>query len=289
MTAETMRAIDEGSPWLLEAPALTSEGPPCGHGILVDMRVDASRDAAADALTLLLRPAERGAGIAVRAYGEPVTARLSLSTGRCAPVDEAAARLLDEHAWLGDALAERLASLRERARRVTAQRDLETSCRDALRNAKPGGMIPYDDLFPADWDLMLQLDGVSYWAVDHHCTKLACPCAEIVVELHRIDSPHVRGVGVVRLDLRDPQARPRPSTPLAGQLFEKLWARRREELVRRHEEVRRQVLRVAPGQPVVALSPGPRTVARNAPCPCGSGKKYKRCCGPRDAMPVNKG
>jgi len=21
------------------------------------------------------------------------------------------------------------------------------------------------------------------------------------------------------------------------------------------------------------------TVARNAPCPCGSGKKYKRCCG----------
>jgi TRAP-type C4-dicarboxylate transport system permease large subunit len=23
----------------------------------------------------------------------------------------------------------------------------------------------------------------------------------------------------------------------------------------------------------------PATTARNAPCPCGSGKKYKRCCG----------
>jgi uncharacterized protein YecA (UPF0149 family) len=23
----------------------------------------------------------------------------------------------------------------------------------------------------------------------------------------------------------------------------------------------------------------PRTPARNAPCPCGSGKKFKRCCG----------
>ena len=22
-------------------------------------------------------------------------------------------------------------------------------------------------------------------------------------------------------------------------------------------------------------------VARNAPCPCGSGKKFKKCCGPR--------
>ena len=25
--------------------------------------------------------------------------------------------------------------------------------------------------------------------------------------------------------------------------------------------------------------PAPRTVGRNDPCPCGSGKKYKRCCG----------
>jgi uncharacterized protein YecA (UPF0149 family) len=24
---------------------------------------------------------------------------------------------------------------------------------------------------------------------------------------------------------------------------------------------------------------GPPVVGRNEPCPCGSGKKYKRCCG----------
>ncbi|MCJ7610645.1 MAG: SEC-C domain-containing protein, partial [Candidatus Aminicenantes bacterium] len=23
---------------------------------------------------------------------------------------------------------------------------------------------------------------------------------------------------------------------------------------------------------------------RNDPCPCGSGKKYKRCCGPKDSI-----
>jgi hypothetical protein len=28
-----------------------------------------------------------------------------------------------------------------------------------------------------------------------------------------------------------------------------------------------------------AAGPAPRTVGRNDPCPCGSGKKYKRCCG----------
>lgn len=30
--------------------------------------------------------------------------------------------------------------------------------------------------------------------------------------------------------------------------------------------------------PVEQLS-GPQRVGRNEPCPCGSGKKYKRCCG----------
>jgi uncharacterized protein YecA (UPF0149 family) len=30
-----------------------------------------------------------------------------------------------------------------------------------------------------------------------------------------------------------------------------------------------------PGQPVVK----PPKTGRNDPCPCGSGKKYKKCCG----------
>jgi len=30
----------------------------------------------------------------------------------------------------------------------------------------------------------------------------------------------------------------------------------------------------------IGSSPGPshKTIAKNAPCPCGSGKKYKKCC-----------
>jgi hypothetical protein len=33
------------------------------------------------------------------------------------------------------------------------------------------------------------------------------------------------------------------------------------------------------GQMVEASQPAPDPVGRNEPCPCGSGKKYKRCCG----------
>ncbi|MFO7535317.1 MAG: SEC-C metal-binding domain-containing protein [Kiritimatiellia bacterium] len=35
---------------------------------------------------------------------------------------------------------------------------------------------------------------------------------------------------------------------------------------------------VAPKEIGPAVRPGPR-IGRNAPCPCGSGKKYKKCCG----------
>jgi len=34
----------------------------------------------------------------------------------------------------------------------------------------------------------------------------------------------------------------------------------------------------ADGAPVFA-EPAPAKIGRNAPCPCGSGKKYKNCCG----------
>ena len=36
-----------------------------------------------------------------------------------------------------------------------------------------------------------------------------------------------------------------------------------------------------PNEPLSALGPAPvpDQAARNAPCPCGSGRKYKRCCG----------
>ncbi|HWW64228.1 MAG TPA: SEC-C metal-binding domain-containing protein, partial [Sphingomonadaceae bacterium] len=32
-------------------------------------------------------------------------------------------------------------------------------------------------------------------------------------------------------------------------------------------------------EPPRAHTPSARKTGRNQPCPCGSGKKYKRCCG----------
>jgi hypothetical protein len=42
-----------------------------------------------------------------------------------------------------------------------------------------------------------------------------------------------------------------------------------------------QAMREWPGSSAPAPGPPPRRVGRNDPCPCGSGKKYKHCCGRR--------
>ncbi|HEY6723282.1 MAG TPA: SEC-C metal-binding domain-containing protein, partial [Polyangiaceae bacterium] len=77
-------------------------------------------------------------------------------------------------------------------------------------------------------------------------------------------------------------------------LFLRLWRRDATELRRRFDEVRAAVLsapaaqnrRAAPGVAPVGLAPPARQPPRNQSCPCGSGKKYKRCCGhPRVTPP----
>ena len=75
-------------------------------------------------------------------------------------------------------------------------------------------------------------------------------------------------------------------------MFDDMIASIREDTVRmiltvkvRKEEPpqRQQVLKPAPTPPTSPAAPvktpSSKKVGRNDPCPCGSGKKYKKCCG----------
>jgi len=60
--------------------------------------------------------------------------------------------------------------------------------------------------------------------------------------------------------------------------FAKRYQRKQEEQKRRAREVISEDDAPDPDAPVEQAHSG-RTVGRNDPCPCGSGKKYKKCCG----------
>lgn len=284
MVTTAKRSLDDGGPFVLPAPPLEPGRPRCAHGIFIETRFDARSDVSADELALLIRPGEQLDGTSVRADGEPVAISLSLGTGRCMPRDERAERFLHSYPWLENALAERLAWLRARARRAADQHD-RTSYVAALERAEPGALVPYDDLFPANWDLLITHGGQTYWSVDHHCVNPACSCSTVVADLYRIGSRKAEHIGQVQFDQRKTHERPKTSSPLAAEVFARLWAKHEKELVRRRDEVRAAVLQRG-ARPLAVAVPRP---GRNSPCPCGSGKKYKRCCADRDAVAATGG
>jgi hypothetical protein len=270
------RSLDAGAAFPVWAPARDSEPAACGHGVWVESPLDASADELAREVTLLLRRTERNSETSVHVHGPKVAVSLSLASARCSPCDERAGRFLAALPWLSGELALRLDLLRERAARAVAQRD-RSSCDAALARRANDKMIGYDELFPADWDLLVQHAGATYWLCDQHCPKATCPCRAIVVQLYRVDGPSTDYAGKITLDLRGPHGRPETTTPVAAALFEPTWRRYGDELVRRHKEVRAAVQRMPTATParLPAAAPAP---SRNGPCPCGSGRKYKRCC-----------
>jgi uncharacterized protein YecA (UPF0149 family) len=76
----------------------------------------------------------------------------------------------------------------------------------------------------------------------------------------------------------DPEMRPydKPVTP---ELREKLLIGAAAGVMKIYRYFREQRLRTAPALRTGSGDRSPTKVGRNDPCPCGSGRKYKHCCG----------
>ena len=141
------------------------------------------------------------------------------------------------------------------------------------------GMVFFSEVFPWDFDLTVILDRRMYLIDDQYCLEPACTCDEVSVQFIDVSTEttkQAQNVGHVQASVRrlgDPKFHGQPIVP---RLWSALLAEHgRTELrqrFKRMREVARQRRRLA--------APTPQSkVGRNAPCPCGSGKKYKRCCG----------
>ena len=277
------RSLDACSPFVVWASPDGAGLAQCDHGIWVDTRLDAG-DLARGATTLTIRAVERSDATSVSTTSDPVDVTCLLDTGGCTANDDGAASFLAEHLWFETHLQAQLHVVRQRVARAAAQRDRETSARRALANIAPGTMIVYADLFPADWDLLVTHDDDGfYWGVDQYCSNPACDCTQVAVTIHRLREGESAApvIGRVRLDLALQRPTIDANTSLAGAVFATLWATHEATLRARRDEARRAVLRYA-GAKVQHIStstaPTGSRAPRNAPCPCGSGKKFKRCC-----------
>lgn len=284
MPPVTTRTIDGCAPLFVWPPGEASGRPERSHGVAIETRFEHDT-LARTSLPLRLRATEASSPATLLAATSAVTVTCSLETGACTPIDHDAARFLHERRWLADAIRGELRILRDRAARAAAQADRETAARHALAEADSDAMIPYDELFPADWDLLVTRAGEHYWAADLHCPGPSCNCSRVVVTFYRLDdSESARFVGDARIDVAEPIVRVMAtSSKEIADIVERLVAKHGDELRARYDEARRAVRRFGRARPLRHGGRAPAVlqagrVSRNAPCPCGSGKKYKRCC-----------
>lgn len=160
----------------------------------------------------------------------------------------------------------------------------------------PGDLIELRDVMH---DLRLDLfelpGGRFIQAEMAFCVVPACPCKRFAVRFY--DVPEGEGddhddeecLGMVDSPLdptNDPEGPELDADPGEEATIAEAWAafRRRypsfEPIAERHRQLRAWAAPFV--QRILDGAPRPK-VGRNAPCPCGSGKKYKRCCWLTDA------
>lgn len=208
-----------------------------------------------------------------------------------------------EAAWLRGQIDDELEQwLRARWSRQREQLDEDAWRRYDWHDFRFGELASYIEVLWAAWDTLVSHEGSRYQVEDLHCLAPGCPCKNVHLVFSELRDSSLVDVGhvVVRVPkLKVIEA----TTPLARALWAQLRAKkllvgelaaRRKRIKAIGKAVRREGMLAGEREPMEDLASQPsftsapppgappatrRTgVARNAPCPCGSGRKYKRCC-----------
>jgi len=151
-------------------------------------------------------------------------------------------------------------------------------------------------------------ENLDWQVVDHMCGSRMCDCNSVhLTFLATSDTGKVKFTATVSTDGGHPTFADLAGIPLATAKqvfadwevetpFDRATLKSRYELVRQHAKAGAALLAAkapAPGRTAASVSakaapglaPKPRIVpplGRREPCPCGSGKRYKNCCGASD-------
>ena len=142
---------------------------------------------------------------------------------------------------------------------------------------------PFSDIFPHSI-FVVELEGIIYNIFDSYCKNPLCACTNITLVV-LIEKGDIKEMGIITYDYKTQELeivenKIGDDTKLKNIiqiLFEEekdidASFQKRNHMVREifeAEQNRVNLIKVVNRKP---------KITRNAPCPCGSGKKYKKCC-----------
>ena len=159
---------------------------------------------------------------------------------------------------------------------------------EALRSIEPSEMVYWQEAFPDERpDVFLLRDG-AFMVWDAHCINPHCTFTDSRLMILDTVNHESHEVGSVLVDHVRGVAKDFEAFTISKSAMRRVWrAYSRRHQVAKRLRIRKQRLTELvrqvdlPSAPPLASLQN-RTVVkigRNQPCPCGSGKKYKRCCG----------
>jgi len=216
-----------------------------------------------------------------------------------------------EHRTLLDRVKEcllpfQIDALKEHRNRVRAWAKANPVDRDLWEKVEDLGSVDWCGIFPNGRPLLLGVHGGrEYLLLDSYCANAGCTCEEVMISPCDERSGLWSAMGCLRVSL-SPEVEPvrvtDATSPEVEAIFRSFLDNRPGalELFRKRKAMLRELGRLWVGEEQGALrpelAPPPATespmapaptrplsraglVPRNAPCPCGSGRKYKNCCG----------
>ena len=176
-----------------------------------------------------------------------------------------------------------------------------------------GSMVGYAEMFPWSDPFAFTRADTRWMADDQYCVQPGCECTKTALAFYRMTAPAVPPGQPAESQVflwhdytcgKTEVVETRPDGPSADELMQALrtaYSDLERRLQERHRQMKRLGERLLPktrrrskrgfsylldegvGEspavpPTPPAKPAPK-VGRNDPCPCGSGKKYKWCCG----------
>lgn len=143
-----------------------------------------------------------------------------------------------------------------------------------------GKVVRYHDIAGDDTDEVFhRQQGQVYYLEDSYCTDRSCRCHEVHLTCYPLNTKqeqqHALCTAIIDLDQPDRFKihSGQVSASFLSTFLAALWSNQPELLItyRNRAKMMKQLQAQTNAQPSV--------IGRNDPCPCGSKKKYKKCCG----------
>ena len=154
----------------------------------------------------------------------------------------------------------------------------------ALVDWQPGEAVAWGEALVGVRQDIYRFGDRVFEASDLYCVTPGCDCREVVLDFAPLVPRGAPSPGAIRV-ARSGAPTFEPEHERHRERLEELWAAFRKrhpryvERFARRSAVMQEIAPLLVGAPRGGVERRHARVGRNEPCPCGSGKKYKKCCG----------